>query len=92
MKDAKNRHLNAEKHRRNADFDVGCLDAIGRFNGASGGDTGYDELWGHLNIWNFERATLDRLTVCQKDRKMTSLIATTLRNGLCAARSRLSWI
>lgn len=49
MKDAEYCHFNAEKHRRNADFDIGCLDATRSFNGTSGGDAGYDELYGHVN-------------------------------------------
>lgn len=92
MKDAEYRHLNAEKHGRDADFDIGRFDAIGCFDDASGGDTGNDELYDNVNIGYFRTVLLDRPTVCQNERKMTSLIATTLRNGLCSARSCLSWM
>ena len=50
MEDAKYRHFNAEKHGGNADFDVGCLDASGCFDGPSGGDSGYEELYDYVNI------------------------------------------
>ncbi len=92
MKDAEYRHFNAEKHRRNADFDVRRLDASGCLDGTSGGDGRYQELHDHISIRCFETSGLDRPTVCQNERKMTSLIAITLRNGLCTARSRLSWM
>ena len=49
MKDAEYRHFNAEKHGRDADFDVGCLNASRWFDGASGGDSGYEELREHIN-------------------------------------------
>ena len=50
MKDAEYRHFNAEKHRRNADLDVGCLDARAWFDGPSRGDTGDDKLYDHINV------------------------------------------
>lgn len=50
MKDAEYRHFNAEKHRRNADLDVGRLNASRCFDGTSGGDGGYEELYDHVNI------------------------------------------
>lgn len=33
-----------------------------------------------------------KLTVCQNERKMTSLIASTFRSGWCSARSFFSWM
>ena len=40
--------------------------------------------------WAMRKGDPNRRTVCQNERKMTSLIATTLRSGLCSARSPLS--
>ena len=50
MENAEYRHFNAEKHGRYANFDVRCLDASRRFDGANGSDKGYDELRGHINF------------------------------------------
>ncbi len=92
MEDAEYCHFNAEQHGRNSDSNVGCLDARGCFDDASGGDTGDEELYNRVIVGYFGWVRLDRLTVCQNERKMTSLIATTLRSGLCSARSPLSWM
>ena len=49
VKDTEYRHFDAEKHRRNADFDVGSLDAFRCFDSASGSDTGYEKLYDHVH-------------------------------------------
>ena len=44
MEDAEYGHFDAEKHRWDANFDVGGLDGFGRFDGAAGGEEGDDDL------------------------------------------------
>lgn len=44
MEDAEYGHFDAEKHRWDANFNVGGLDGFGRFDGAARGEEGDDDL------------------------------------------------
>ena len=44
MEDAEYGHFDAEKHRWDANFDVGGLDGFSRFDGPAGGEEGDDDL------------------------------------------------
>ena len=71
---------------------VGVRDAGGGFDGAGGGEEGDDDLMLALDGCLRRRKGEEGLTVCQNERKMTSLIAVTLRSGWCSARSFFSWM
>lgn len=94
VKDAEQSHFDAEQHGRDADFDVGGLYGSRGFYSTSGGKNRDDELrFGHELVGcTLEVGRMRQPTVCQNDRKITSLMAATFRSGLCSARSALIWI
>ena len=83
MEYTENGHLDAEQHGGNANLDIRCLYCVRGFNGAGGSEKGDEKLEGsNLSAKTVKNAQgLRVLTFCQKDKKMTSLIAATLRRG-----------
>ena len=89
MEDAEDSHFDAEEEGGDTDFDVRVGDAGRWFYGAGRGEEGDDDLM--LMLDGFQKKQR-RLTVCQNERKMTSLMAVTFSSGWCSAKSFLSWM
>ena len=75
-------HLEAEEERRNANLKVGVGDSASGFEDAVAGCEERDEnLIGKVRMVLEEIFTERVHTVCQKERKMTSLIDKIFKNG-----------
>jgi len=93
VKDTEDGHLDAEEHGRDAYFDVGSLYGLRGFDSTSRSENGDEELKQGCISWIYSRRwRMGNPTVCQNDKKMTSLMAATFRSGLCSARSTLIWM
>ncbi len=94
VKDAEQSHFDAEQHGRDANLDVGSLYGFGGFYSTSGGKNRDDELTYENELVGvmLNNGRMGQPTVCQNDRKITSLMAATFRSGLCSARSALIWM